>query len=337
MLCHGQIQQIQQCFEQSKQPIAERIQVAIGQLLPISSSIPLPAQGKTYQRWQILSVIAAINLNVAKIFESHLDALAILQELGEQPIDANNALYAVWAAEGSPRPLQLHESNQTISGTKQWCSAALEVKYGLITYRNPAQQSQLVLVEMDQNNIGIEQQHWHAVGMQHTATANIHFDQTSVQLIGQPQDYLKRAGFWHGAAGVAACWHGCSVKLAQYLQRATAQKPHAFKHFYLGEISTALAQNKILFQHVAQLIDATPLETHELMIRMLRARIEEVATQVLNTVGQALGAAPFCLNEDFAQAYADLTVFIRQSHAAFDLQQIAELTLQQDQEQLWQL
>ena len=230
MLCHVQIQRIQQIFEHSRQPLAERIQTAISSLLALSCKIPLPGQGQTYLRWQILSQVAAINLNVAKIFESHLDALAILQELGETVVDADTVLYAVWAAEGSPVPLKLDEPNQCISGTKQWCSAATHVKYGLITYQNTAQQSQLLLVDLQQNNIDIEQQYWHAVGMQHTATAAVHFNQTPVKFIGQPHAYLTRAGFWHGAAGVAACWHGCSVKLADYLKRAAEQKPHAFKH-----------------------------------------------------------------------------------------------------------
>ena len=63
----------------------------------------------------------------------------------------------------------------------------------------------------------------------------------------------------------------------------------------------------------------------------------------MEVVGQALGAAPFCRNAHFARLSADLPVFIRQSHGAFDLQKIGELTgilandLTDGQDNIWQL
>ena len=44
----------------------------------------------------------------------------------------------------------------------------------------------------------------------------------------------------------------------------------------------------------------------------------------------ALGATPFCLDEKFARAVADLPVFIRQSHADRDFAALAERSLKQE-------
>lgn len=80
---------------------------------------------------------------------------------------------------------------------------------------------------------------------------------------------------------------------------------------------------------MAQKIDKEPNSSHELIIRILRSQTENTAQLVLDKVGKALGARPFCENQIFAQLTADLPVFLRQSHAAFDLKNIAELSLKE--------
>ena len=44
--------------------------------------LPLPGQGHTLQRWQTLARIAGCDLALAKLYEGHTDALAILAECG---------------------------------------------------------------------------------------------------------------------------------------------------------------------------------------------------------------------------------------------------------------
>ena len=128
--------------------------------------------------------------------------------------------------------------------------------------------------------------------------------------VGTADAYLDRVGFWHGAAGVAACWYGASAVIAGYLITAYQQKPNDYKAMYLGQVSTALAVTEQYFYHIAELLDTQPQSSHELAIRQLRAHVEQLARQVIEVTGQALGAAPFC-NNGFARL-ADLPVFIRQ-------------------------
>lgn len=110
-----------------------------------------------------------------------------------------------------------------------------------------------------------------------------------------------------------------------------------------GEIGTALAVTRQYFYYVSHLIDTEPQRSHELVIRELRSQVEKVARLVMESIGQALGAAPFCSNAHFARLSVDLTVFIRQSHGAFDLQKIGELSsdvtrdLTDKQVNIWQL
>jgi hypothetical protein len=298
-------------------------------LVSYSENIPHPASGmaehsrlsNTLIRWQVLAYVASIDLTIAKWFESHLDALSILHEIGYSEID--EGLWAVWAAEGHPDPLR-YEQGKAI-GHKAWCSGASMVDYALVTYRNSNNQSQLAIIDMHQAGIEINNREWQAVGMQATDTATIKFCGVSASLVGKENAYLDRAGFWHGAAGVAACWYGASACLASYLTTAYQQKPNAYKAMYLGEIGTALAVTQQYLYYVADLIDTEPSLCHELTIRQLRAQVEKVSRHTVEIVGQALGAALFCRNAHFARLSADLPVFIRQSHGAVDLQKIGEL------------
>ena len=302
------------------------------QLVKLTENLPHPASGQTYQRWQLFAQIAGCDLSLAKVFESHCDALSILNELGYQQ-EIDNKTWAVWAADGGPAPLQIN--NDLCSGIKPWCSGAEFIQKALMSFKDKQGQAQLCIVDLDHSSITTDLSHWHAVGMHATQTARVTFQNTPVKPIGQPNAYLERPGFWHGAAGVAACWYGAGVRLAGFLQESCQASPNAFKKMYLGELAQQLAITQQYFKYVAEQIDKQPLLNHEREIRILRAQTEQCCLSVVELVGKALGARPFCEDATFAALMVDLPVFIRQSHAAFDYENIAELCL--SEQSLWEL
>lgn len=294
-------------------------------IIQSNANLPHSGCGKTLQRWQIFSKVAATNLSLAKWYESHCDALSILAELKIQ--EPPKGVYAVWAAEGSVRPIQCHLN--ICSGEKLWCSGADLVEYGLVTYKNENAETQLCIVDMKAEGIEIDHSKWQAIGMKDTGTATLRFSNVLVRNVGEPNDYLSRVGFWHGAAGVAACWFGATSRIASILEKEFQRKSTAFTALYFGEVSANLKISKTLFEVVAKKIDQQPMLTHELDIRILRFQVEQTAKKVIELVGNALGARPFCENAIFAELVADLPVFLRQSHAAYDLEKIAHLSVLQ--------
>ena len=60
--------------------------------------LPLPGAGNTIERWRALAAAAGHDLSLAKLFEGHTDALAILAEL-HAPAEEDGSRWAVWAAE----------------------------------------------------------------------------------------------------------------------------------------------------------------------------------------------------------------------------------------------
>ena len=75
--------------------LIELMQALQGEQLDV---LPLPGQGCTLERWRALARIAGCDLSLAKLYESHTDALAILAECGAAQ-QAGNSIWGVWAAE----------------------------------------------------------------------------------------------------------------------------------------------------------------------------------------------------------------------------------------------
>ncbi len=303
--------------------------------------LPLPAQGSTLVRWQALAAVAAHDLSLAKLYEGHTDALAILGELGRADLAVEGASWGVWAAEapqGRMRVVGASGDYVTLSGDKFWCSGAASATHALLTaWRDTdATRPQLVAVDLRQPGVRVSASAWHALGMAGSASLDVNFSQVEGQCVGRAGEYLARPGFWQGGAGIAACWHGGALALADALRRqaqrdaAGATHPSAgFRHAALGRVDVAMATTAALLRECANWIDAHPHADAALVAGRARLAAEACAATVLDTVGRALGAAPFCRNASFARAATDLPVFIRQSHAERDLAALGERVAEQ--------
>lgn len=305
---------------------------------------PQPGAGATLQRWRALAAVAAHDLSLAKLVEGHTDALAILRELGHEPPMPQTQRWSTWAAE-SPGTRVLARSVGAdavrLSGTKAWCSGAALASHALLTAWLPdGSGPQLVSVELAQPGVGVSAHAWRAIGMADSASADVQFDKVLATPIGAPGDYLSRAGFWQGGAGIAACWWGGARALGMALHTALEQMPVAartpFRQAALGRVDAALEGCAALLREGAAWVDAHPRQDASLVALRLRQSAEQCARRVLDDVGRALGATPFCRDAHFARMAADLPVFIRQSHAERDDAAVGERVLAQ-QEAPWSL
>ena len=96
--------------------------------------LPLPAAGQTLRRWRRLAEVAAEDLALVKLYESHADALAILAELDAGP-PPTGSRWAVWAAEPPQARLAVAADGDRLrlTGRKAWCSGAPLVSHALVT------------------------------------------------------------------------------------------------------------------------------------------------------------------------------------------------------------
>lgn len=282
-----------------------------------------PGGGATLQRWSALAAVAEHDLSLAKRYEGHTDALAILRELGQPPAAAGT--WAVWAAE-SPEGRALIEpasdGGLRLRGAKCWCSGAADVSHGLLTaWHADGRGPQLVSLSMAQPGIVVSSDAWHAVGMADSASLTVSLHGARAQAVGHVGDYLSRAGFWQGGAGVAACWYGGATALGESLRRAVAAAPagaDGFRMAALGKVELALTAAAAVLRDAARWIDAHPRDDASHIALRARLAAEQCAATVQAECGRALGAAAYCRDEHFARLAADLPVFIRQSHGERD-------------------
>lgn len=294
---------------------------AVRAALHASPVLPHPGSGHTRARWQAFAQWAARDLALVKVLEAHHDARALCDDLAG-PAIGSDALWAVWAAEAPTARLAWRDGR--LHGAKAWCSGADLVNHALVTVHLDDGARALACVDMRLPGIAIDDATWQAVGMHAVRSGTVTFEDVPAQLVGAPGAYLQRAGFWHGGAGIAACWQGGAVAIADTLRRhaRVATDPHAAAH--LGAVDVALASTAALLRELAARIDAHPTDAAFTDVQRVRAAVESTCTEVMTRVGRALGAAPLCLDGVHAQRCADLAVFIRQQHAERDLQGLGE-------------
>lgn len=307
--------------------------------------LPLPGSGRTLDRWNTLAAVAAIDLSLAKLFEGHTDALAILAELGCKELAGDRLTWGTWAAEGRDgRALIESVSGDQVelSGGKNWCSGAGFVDQGLITaWHADGRGPQLVAVPMKQPGVSVHREGWHAVGMAESCSFDIRFDRARGTLVGELGDYLSRPGFWQGGAGIAACWYGGAMALGRAVHAAVRgstapNETDGFRLAALGKVDVALQLTATALRDAARAIDADPKADIRMKALEVRLAAERCALLVADEAGRSLGAAAFCRDARFARLAADLPVFVRQSHGERDYSALGSL-LAAVEEPAWNL
>lgn len=296
--------------------------------------LPLPASGRTTERWQRLAGLAEENIVAARIAEAHVDAVAILHELGGKPPEPGQ-LWGVWAAEAPDAVLTATNADGafTLSGTKVWCSGAGFCTHALVTARLDDGTRGLFAVTVSEPTVRALPSTWWNAGMAGSDTRPVQFTNAQAVAVGDPGEYLDRPGFWHGAIGVAACWLGGARRVADPLYRcAASQSADAYSLAHLGAVDAALAASDAILAAAANQVDNDPFDRSraaQLLARRVRTVVEHAVDEAITRTGRALGPGPLCQDGRHAQRVADLSIYIRQSHAERDLAELGQLAGQQ--------
>ncbi|OUC80860.1 acyl-CoA dehydrogenase family protein [Gordonia lacunae] len=291
-----------------------------------SWALPRPGGGRTLDRFAALVRACSDDISTGRLVEAHADADAILAEIcggGTVP----GEFWGVWAAQGRDTRVQAHAvaHGWELSGIKEWCSGATSCTHALVTAHTDAG-SRLFAVDLSRAGVSADSSGWVNAGMRDSDTGSVGFDAVPADAVGEPGAYLDRPGFWQGGIGVAACWFGGARKVAAPLYRAAAGSDDPLLRMHAGAVDAQLAAGWAHLQAAAREIDADPTASSKRLAFAVRWSVEQVATAVIDRVGRALGPGPLAADPDHARAVADLTVYIRQSHAERDLAVLGGLT-----------
>ncbi|MFD7817556.1 acyl-CoA dehydrogenase [Streptomyces sp. NPDC059785] len=316
------------------------------------TDVPLPGGGRTAERFEALAAAAREDLCAARLLEGHLDAAAILAELGGEPVGPGQ-YWAVWAAEppGSGLTATRTADGWVLDGLKKYCSGAHTCTHALVTARAEDGRRLFAVrtgVSDDVldgglsgappgNSGGPESEArpgcrpvpgtWRAVGMEGSDSPDVRFTQVPATAVGDVEAYVRRPGFQHGGVGVAACWYGGAQAVARVLFERAARRGDPFTDAHVGAVDLRLHTAWTVLRRAAEEIDADPLDragTAAVRALRVRALLAQTCAEVLDEVGRATGAGPLCHDERHARTAADLAVYIRQHHAERDLAALGE-------------
>ncbi len=295
----------------------------------LTGPLPLPGAGATAERWQRLTDAAHEDVVAGRLIEANADADAILAELAGRRV-APGEWWGVWAAEPPAPVVEARETagGWVLHGAKVWGSGAGMCTHALLTVR-VGDRRPLMSVDLGQSGVSVDLAGWHAAGMSRSATGTVRLDGVHAEPVGSAEAYLERAGFWHGGIGVAACWFGGALKVADALHRSASRRPlDDLAAAHLGAVDAALAGARWALAGAAAEVDAKPADQRAAMLRARRVRavVESAAAATLDHVGRALGATPLVVDAEHTTAVSDLTVYLRQSHAERDLAALGRLS-----------
>jgi hypothetical protein len=306
--------------------------VSAGRFMAVNDTgaVPAPGLGSTALRHRILSELGRADLGMARLGEAHLDALAILFEGGREPLEG--VLYGVWAGDDD-RVLQGRLTAERadgywrVSGTKPHCSGAAFATAALVTADSP---NGILLFEVQLNSRGIRIQRSAertndggaasalGVPMADSLACAVSFDGVMLSessVIGGPDWYMNRPGYWNGAIGPAACWAGGAQSLVEAARRLNLKD--AVARAQLAALDAASWNLTSILELAGREIDADPGDAAAARRRALRVRhlIRCNCTEVLERFGYATSPELLAFDEDVARQHAALSSCIRQSHS----------------------
>ena len=302
---------------------------ALGALLSTGATgASLSEPACTLPRFRLLAEVGASDLSTARLLEGHLDATAILSELGGPSIDPEVPL-GVWASKAGARRLKARPvpGGWQLDGELAYCSGATCLGAALVI-AEVAGSDQLFLVQLPQRGLEVGRGTWLAVGMAGSISETISFDGVVVPAsaaLGAEGEYVSRSGFWAGAIGVAACWAGGALGVARVGLEAAARHDDPHRMAHLGAVVSDWAAMWSLLVEAAGTIDGGGVD--ELHAQIVRHQVEAGCQRIVERVGRLTGPGPMVHDAAHARRVPDLLVYLRQHHAEADLERTGRLVV----------
>ncbi|MFP5071955.1 acyl-CoA dehydrogenase [Pseudonocardia nantongensis] len=293
--------------------------------------LPLPGDGDTVSRWAALARFGRRDLSLARLVEGHTDAVAILAEAGRAP--QPHRLYGVWASRaGGGAHLAGGAGGLRLRGTVRFCSGTHLLDRALVVAG--ADDGTTRTVDLDLGDVHVERcaGRWRAPGMAAGDSDDVVLHDVPVPpdtVVGGPDAYTDRPGFWWGGAGVAAVWLGGAAALCDEVAAALgpdAEDPHRLAG--LGTAVVAVSAADALLASTARAIDGDPGSSHRRAVQVARSAVERAGRTVLDEAPAVSGVSALAGSARFGVRLADLQIYLRQHHGGRDLADIGRALLE---------
>lgn len=295
----------------------------------------LNAPAATLPLLRVLQEIGRGNLAVGRIYEGHLNALLLIQQLGtaaQVACYASDAragrLFGVWNTEDPAQGVHLEalpNGRYRLRGAKTFASGAGQLARPLITGALPEGKGwQLFVLPADAQPPVLDRSFWQPLGMR--ATASFRADLTGLEigpddLIGAPNAYYQQPTFSGGAIRFAAVQLGGAEAVFEETRnflRGLGRTDDPYQRQRLGEMAVLLESGRQWLhgaaEHAARSDAATPegAEATVAYANMTRTAIENICLDMLRLAERSVGARGLLRPQPFERLHRDLTHYLRQ-------------------------
>ena len=306
------------------------------------------------QWWTLLQVLKHVGrgcLPAGRIYEGHVNALALVERLGTpaqraqtaDDVHAHGRVFGVWNADDdAPAPglrlVDLGGGRYRMEGRKIFCSGAGHLARPIIGARWQGENGgwQLCLVPMEEVAARIDDAWWQPMGMEPTASAAVDFTGLELgpeTLLGAPNTYYEEPGFNGGAIRFAAVHLGGAEALydaaRDYLRRSR-KADSAVQRVRFAELSMRIESGALWLRGAAASAERPPADAREIVAyaAMTRAAIESVCMDLIVGVERAVGARGLMRPFPFPRLVRDLSMYIRQPAADIITERIGRYALE---------
>ncbi|ALW83869.1 acyl-CoA dehydrogenase [Hymenobacter sedentarius] len=284
---------------------------------------------------QVLQHIGRGNLAVGRLYEGHVNALQLIQQLGSAAQVSRYAadaragrLFGVWNTEDPAEGVRLEplaNGRYRLHGAKTFASGAGHLARPLISGALPQGQGwQLFVLPADTQPPVLDRSFWRPLGMR--ATASFRADLTGLELgpddlIGEPNAYYRQPAFSGGAIRFAAVQLGGAEAVFEETRaflRGLGRTNDPYQRQRLGQMAIGLESGRqwlrAAAEHAARPGAATPeaADATVAYANMTRTAIEAICLDMLQLAERSVGARGLLEPLPFERLHRDLTHYLRQ-------------------------
>ncbi len=295
----------------------------------------LDAPAATLPLLRVLQSIGRGNLAVGRVYEGHLNALLLIQQLGSPAQVARYAaearaghLFGVWNTEDPAEGVHLEtlpNGRYRLRGAKTFASGAGHLTRPLITGALPEGRGwQLFVLPADARPPALDRSFWQPLGMRATASFRadlIGLELAADDLIGPPNAYYQQPAFSGGAIRFAAVQLGGAEAVFEETRnflRGLGRTDDPYQRQRLGEMALRLESGRQWVrgaaEHAARPGATTPTgaEATVAYANMMRTAIESICLNLLRLAERCVGARGLLRPQPFERLHRDLTHYLRQ-------------------------
>jgi alkylation response protein AidB-like acyl-CoA dehydrogenase len=272
----------------------------------------------------ILAAVGRGSLAVGRLYEGHVNALALVLRYGSDAARDRLArdtrdghLFGVWNTEPEPGGLVLAEG--ALRGAKSFASGAGHVTRPLVTARLADGRRQMLVVPLALGERA-DLADWRAQGMRATATGRVDFTGLAAAEavpVGAADDYARQPVFFGGAWRFLAVQLGgieAVVEAHRAHMRSTGRGADPHQQARLGRALIAAESCRLLVRRAAEAVAAERAGAERIVayVNLARAAVEQAGLDVLALAQRSVGLAGFHEDHPLERLSRDLATYLRQ-------------------------